>query len=500
MTGSCTSAADTSNTAGHEVLYVRTIEGLTSAPTADKDAHEVRFVLGYSVPGDGGGGTFTQCSSTENIPNGVTIFRSGSADYSWCRYLSSPGFYPEMAGALGDGVHDDIPAFNRLIALSKAVGAFQIHLRPGRKYYLASMLDLSLGAAGLSVIGPASPMFDLPSGLPSAPISRLELNGDIEAPIKLGSAQNLVNVLVWRHGLKDAPTSLAEVRAAVNKWFLENGQSHPLSIGVFAPFDDIKIENTRIIGFNTGVKLAGGRFILRDIQIDTAGYALDIGPSSATSLIENVASGGLWSRPVHGKDALGGSDYRPGVAYYIHDGADGLTLNSLGAEGWVGGILFDGTKTRTDWLITATLPDIETPPNSGNMTFGIRTLGEVRRITVIDPRVVTGGLGAGQSIGLDFSHQSTSPAADENNNVKVIGGTIEVAGNEGVAVRLGPGSSGSLIALTMNMAHGGQNGPLVVSSGGLGRWDIVAPDIRGPHNASWLSKQDKGSSSINISQ
>jgi hypothetical protein len=460
---------------------------LLSLDASTLAAGTVVVVSGFSKVGDGGGGNFMWLPDDSDPADGVVVVTpNGGHEGRWVRQWWSGTLTPEMAGAVGDGKTNDLPAFNRLVAASLLRGAFAIRLSPGRQYFMPATLDLSTGAPGLIISGPSSPLYDVPSGKLSVSPSRLEFDTQHGATLKLGSAQVARDLMIWRHGLADAPTNLSEVRAEVARWYAEDGANMPLSVGIFAPFDDAVIEGCRIVGFHTGIEATGGRFkILRD-QIDTAGYGVEVTGSKATSIIEDVAAGALWSRPVAGNDALGSAGYRPGIGYYIHGGADGLQMNSIGAELYVTGIWIDGTGKFPDWLISIFQPDIETPPNDDKWTAGIKTTGEVRRLSIVDPRILIGGNNKGPAANLDFGHDAASPNLAENDNVTVIGGALEVLTQQGMAVLMRKGSTGTVIGTTFNLANGDDTGPLVIALPGAGRWTFVQPELRGHKPTQWL--------------
>ncbi len=313
----------------------------------------------------------------------------------WIRQRQGGPITPEMAGAIGDGSTDDGPALQRIISMSRKRGAFTIALTTGRHYYLGTTLDLSVGAPGMMLVGPASPRVALSSGAAAVPVTQIELNTAASATVKLGTGQVLRDVLIWRHGLTQAPGSLAEVRSEVATWFAEDGSGKKLSLGVFVPFDDTTVEGCMVVGFHTGIRAGGGRFKLRHDMIDAGGYAVEITKSKDTSLIEDVQTRALWSLPATGHDVFGDHSYRPGTGFYIHDGADGLQINSVMSIGWVNGIWLagatDGLPSHDDWLISLLQPNIETPFNNGHAAAGIKTTGGVRRLTIIDPRIVAAG-------------------------------------------------------------------------------------------------------------
>ena len=164
--------------------------------------------------------------------------------------------------------------------------------------------------------------------------------------IKLGTGQVLRDVLVWRHGLSSRPSSLPELRAQVNQWFAEDGRKTPRSIAIAIPFADATVERSMIVGFHTGISVSGSRFNIRDCYIDAAGYAVEVSGSKDTSVIEGVQTRALWATSVEGSDGFGDHSYRPGTAFYVHGGADGLQMNSIMAIGWATGIWAGGRSHR----------------------------------------------------------------------------------------------------------------------------------------------------------
>jgi hypothetical protein len=478
--------------AGQPVLQAADRADLVALNAAGLPASAVAIVAGYRTAGDGGGGVFVWTPQDTAPGDDVLSFRSSTSPGIWKRSWSGGVLSPEMAGAVGDGHADDAPAFNRLITVSRSVGAFTIRMSAGRTYYLHQTLDLSLGAPGLTLQGPAAPRsFAIPNRL--FPAARVELDPSTGATIKLGDAQTLRDVLIWRYGLVEAPETLPELRQAVDQWRSENGQGRPLSVGVISPFSDVNIEHVTIVGFHTGIMVSGARFKVRHCLIDAAGYAMDIGGSKDTSLIEDVQVRGLWAIGLSGHDELGDHSYRPGTAFYVHGGSDGLQLNSVMSIGWVTGIWLDGAPGRDDWLISLFQPNVETPANGGLPTAAIRTTGEVRRLTIIDPRIAFGGLGDGPSSGLEFLHNDPNVSAAANNNVTVIGGVIEVGNKRGYAVVLGPGSTGAIIDTTL-VSNGVT--PLVRILPGAGHWEFRDPQIRGTDKPLWSTADAQGAPKV----
>jgi len=144
--------------------------------------------------------------------------------------------------------------------------------------------------------------------------------------------------------------------------------------------------------------------------------------------------------------------------------SDGLQINSIMSIVWVTGIWIagstDGSAAHDDWLILLLRPNIEIPGNNGQPSAGIKTTGGVRRLTIVDPRIVAAG-GGPDSAALDFGHSGRDAGETANNSVTVIGGTLEVASREGSAVRLCHGLTGNLIEVTMNQIKSDLKGSLL---------------------------------------
>ena len=460
------------------------------------EAPALAFVAGYARAGDGGGGAFLWDANDTEAPDDVVVLAPhGDRPGRWVRQWWNGRLSPEMAGAVGDGTANDQPAFARLIAATRSRGPFTIALTPGRHYFIATMLDMSPGAPGTTLAGPAGPG---QAGHDALPATRLELNPADGAMIKLGTGQVVRNVLVWRHGLEERPSSLEDVRTQVRGWAAEDGHGKARTIGIFVPFDDSRIEGCLIVGFHTGILAVGQRFLIRDTLIDAAGYAVEVTHSADTSLIDHVQTRGLWSLPAIGHDAYGDQSYRPGVGFFIHERADGLQINSVMSIGWVTGILLQGTPSANLWLVSLLQPNVETPPNDSHMTAAIRTEGAVRRITIIDPRIVSGGLGRGPSAALDFGPGDPNPAAAANDNVTVIGGALEVGSVEGNAVLIHERATGRLIGTTMTVIRGEDHGPLVKALAGAGRWAFVHPNVGGQPKSAWLAAEPGVSKQIDV--
>ena len=170
----------------------------------------VAFMAGYRSIGDGGGGIFTWLPQRTDTPDDVLVMRSPRAPQGrWVRNWSGGRISPEMAGAVGDGAADDHPAFRRLVTASRIRGAFTIALTAGKHYYIAQMLDMSVGAPGLTIEGPAAAQ-NVPDRATDPLIARIELEPANGSTIKLGDSQAVRNVQVWRHGLVQDPELTGE--------------------------------------------------------------------------------------------------------------------------------------------------------------------------------------------------------------------------------------------------------------------------------------------------
>ena len=98
------------------VNTVDDMERLTSSTVSDGD---YLFVGGYHDRGDGGGGTFAlDVGSAASKDRGLVFVadRSLGVDARWLRLDMGLGYVSvKWFGAKGDGIHDDLPAFEAAI-------------------------------------------------------------------------------------------------------------------------------------------------------------------------------------------------------------------------------------------------------------------------------------------------------------------------------------------------------------------------------------------------
>ncbi|MGO4659877.1 hypothetical protein AB4Z34_34645, partial [Ensifer sp. 2YAB10] len=92
---------------------------------------------GYTMPGDFGGALYTQ---VDVVPSHNGFFQISLADGVTTAYyqLSELGVTPEMFGAKGDGITDDLAAFQSAVAFSRRLYL----VRGGVNYRLHGQLDL----------------------------------------------------------------------------------------------------------------------------------------------------------------------------------------------------------------------------------------------------------------------------------------------------------------------------------------------------------------------
>ncbi len=430
-------------------------------------------LAGYHQPGDGGGGLFDWQPGATTAADGFLVFRPAAtapgAPGRWVRRLPYDGAVTfEMAGAVGDGTTDDWPAADRVMRHLGAVGGGLIKLLPTRRYLLSQGLDLgSHGLAGIVIEGASAPLRNSESWIPD------EFQGSrIVLPpgrtVQVGPGCIVRRLLIWRQGLPDKPTSLADIRRRVNQWFQEDGVHAPLSTGITVLYPNVTIEHVMVVGFHTGIRLQGGNSRVERCYVDCAGYGIECTKITGTCQISEVVMFGMWSTAVAAtvKDALGDHGYRPGTAIYAHDRCDGLQINSCQAEHWVNGLIL-----RNVWLVSVFQFNAETPENDGQPTYGIWTQEEVRHVNIIDPRLVT------MSTTIRFSH--ATPTSD----VTLIGGSLEMNGASGHCIELDAGTSGQIFGTMVS----NPNDVIVAAAPGIRPWKIVGLKIWASAHLPWLS-------------
>ncbi|HJT73580.1 MAG TPA: glycosyl hydrolase family 28-related protein, partial [Chitinophaga sp.] len=92
-------------------MTLGTVTDLQATPGTTPN--ELCRLLGYYIPGDGGGGDFYWDAASTETPNGGTIFSTGTTG-RWKRLIEGP-LNVRWFGAKGDDIADDTAAFTAAI-------------------------------------------------------------------------------------------------------------------------------------------------------------------------------------------------------------------------------------------------------------------------------------------------------------------------------------------------------------------------------------------------
>ncbi|MBC7882410.1 MAG: hypothetical protein H7Y37_13895 [Anaerolineae bacterium] len=103
------------------------------------------FVLGYDTPGDGGGGFFFWQINDKTPENGLSVF--GNSNGRWFRIFEDEQVISvKMAGAKGDGVHNDTAAINATLEFVNERGGGVVVLPKGT--YSITQIQLGKNKSG----------------------------------------------------------------------------------------------------------------------------------------------------------------------------------------------------------------------------------------------------------------------------------------------------------------------------------------------------------------
>ena len=128
----------------------------------------------------------------------------------------------------------------------------------GRRYYLAQTLDMSIGAYGLTLLGPAAAL-GVPDKNAAHLTAQIELEPASGATIKLGPARRCVTSKL---APSPAPRAGLAARSSGRDQALvcRGRKARPQDDWLVGSVNDVSIERVSVVGFHTGILASGPRF------------------------------------------------------------------------------------------------------------------------------------------------------------------------------------------------------------------------------------------------
>ncbi|MHB0775651.1 hypothetical protein [Halomonas sp. WWR20] len=139
-------------------IYVNNINEMVSLNTSKLADMQLVNVMGYDIPGDGGGGFFRWCAASTELQDGGFVFAPARGSRGrWVRNADKSTVCVEWYGAKGDGEADDTDAIRAACASSvpydhdysgytfQKSGGREIRLRSGGNYKITKPIYLRKG-------------------------------------------------------------------------------------------------------------------------------------------------------------------------------------------------------------------------------------------------------------------------------------------------------------------------------------------------------------------
>lgn len=425
------------------------------------------FVVdGYSTVGDGGAGA-TYVAGTSL---GAKAIQDASG--AWFELSIQGVVRAEWFGAKGDGTTDDVAALNAAFGILQGAGGGVLRLRQGKTYRvvaanLATGYKTVLEGDGHAQIYNQSGLSGFIKGSAVIALSSLRT-------ITLQVGSTLRNVMVIRDGLAITPTTSGEAATAVAQWAGES------SIGINALTDTI-IRDVMVVGFNLGAKFSGARPRVRSLHIDCVN-GWELTSNGDTAIIEDVICTPYWTSNLGG----GAISYRPGVAAYLHDRADGAKVYKCGSYGWrVGFRLSNIWATNFDGCYYD-----NSTANSAEDLVGVETLNCVSYCDFNG--FLMGATKTGWRLNhCDAAHAAVQPGAGQptNGHVSIRGGQSSVMPSiGGVHIDCGPYSTGAISDVTFNT----QGAKILNIQANAGRWHMSSWTMVGAPADPWFTIATSG--------
>jgi hypothetical protein len=299
--------------------------------TAALDDQMMAATKGYNRPYDGGSSDYFwepgsgQADDRFSVikPNNITQDRPG-------RWIARFGdmVTPEMAGAVGDGKHDDTQALNHLFGIIAYQGGGTVHLTRGHLYRVASA-DLYLNVRVI-VQGSGGVLSFASGGTETWLRGASGFVLDPRYSILLGQGGALRDVFVIRDGLPWRAPSVEAAITEIDRWYNEDGTKGTKRSTAIVNADngeDTQISSCAVVGFNTAMRLNRGRHLVENFHFDCAN-GIEVTQSGDTCRFYACHGIPLWTSNLSEPEHDGGRTiyFRPGIGFNFYDRADGHSL------------------------------------------------------------------------------------------------------------------------------------------------------------------------------
>lgn len=345
---------------------------------------------------------------------------------------------PDLYGAVGDGVTNDLNAINTALAALSAMGGGTLYLLPGKTYRCIGG-NVSI-PYNVTIEGASS----VPIGYNNVNVADFIKNGSVimidpTRRVTMNAKTALRNVMIWRDGLSWQPANESAATAALAQW-----ESEALYGAVQIIGQACHIENVSIVGFRLGLKVVQDGHRINGVYIDCID-GVEVTGNGETSRFANINCFPFW---VGNLTSTTLNKRRSGTAFNIHDRADGATFTNCGCYGFQG-----GWRLSNVWCVSMVDCHYDNRPQS--LTFG--TVGVHTENCVSFCQFVNSKIGLAATNWklnhTDAAHATAPPGAGLSTTcfVSIIGGYTGHGAEPGYThFELGPYSRGLISAHSIN--------------------------------------------------
>jgi hypothetical protein len=326
-----TSAATGDSPFSRQVVFATTTAMRAFQRTAELDDEAMAVTKGYTQPYDGGGNAYFWEPMANQVDDRIFVIRPDHiAQNQPGRWRMRVGniITPEMAGAVGDGKHDDTQALNYLLVTIANQGGGTVHLTRDHLYRIASG-DLNMSARVI-IQGNGGALTFASGGTETWLRGSSGFLLDPRYSIKLGQGGALRDVFVMRDGLPWRAPSWDAALTEIDRWYKEdgtNGTKQSVAIVNADNGEDTQVSGCSVVGFNTAIRLNRGRHLVENFHFDCAN-GIEVTQSGDTCRFYACHGIPLWTSNLDGHQQEGERTiyFRPGIGFNFHDRTDGHAL------------------------------------------------------------------------------------------------------------------------------------------------------------------------------